>query len=79
MPTHRAEQHESIAAMPWFMVSHFQSKIGKAIAILCGLSGTRDLAEGHILFLEVCEAARTPRLGWHVWLWAPFSNSKTES
>lgn len=64
MPTHRAEQCESIAAMPWFMVSHFQSKIGKAVAIPCRLSSTSDLAEGHVHLLEGCEAARTPRLGW---------------
>lgn len=39
--THTAEQH-------WFMVRHVQSKIGKAVAVLCGLSSTRDLAEGQV-------------------------------
>lgn len=62
MPTHRAEQHESIAAMPWFTVSHFQSKIGTAIAILCRLSGTRTMQKGTFTFWRSVRQQGLP--GW---------------
>lgn len=72
IPAHAAEQH-------WFTVRHVQSKIGKAVTVLWGLSSTRDLAEGQV---QLSGAARQRVLpGWAggVWLRAQFSNGKAQS
>lgn len=62
IPAHTAEQH-------WFTVRHVQSKIGQAVAVLCGLSRTRDLAEGQVQLLGAVRQRGLPGWAGGVWLW----------
>lgn len=73
MSPHRAEQR-------WFMVRHFQSKIGEAVAALRGLSSTGDLGErAGSAFGGAARQRGLP--GWAAGLsvWAPVSKSKAQS